>query len=108
MQYSDDWEAAKFTNSLKGHKIFKGHKTIDVISAVYLDNEQLGKIKEEVDAKTGLDVTVKNIVDENIIGGLVLKIGESIIDLSVKNRIEDLKSKLKALEVRGEGFGVED
>lgn len=102
MQYSDGREAAKLTNS------FKEHKTIEVISAVYLDNEQLDRIKKEVDAKTGLDVTVKNIVDENIIGGLVLKIGESIVDLSVKNRIEDLKSKLKALEIRGEGFGAED
>jgi len=102
MQYSDGREAAKFNNS------FKEHKTIEVISAVYLDNEQLDRIKKEVDAKTGLDVTVKNIVDENIIGGIVLKIGESIVDLSVKNRIEDLKSKLKALEIRGEGFGAED
>ncbi len=102
MQYSDGRKAAKLTNS------FKEHKTIEVISAVYLDNEQLDRIKKEVDAKTGLDVTVKNIVDENIIGGLVLKIGESIVDLSVKNRIEDLKSKLKALEIRGEGFGAED
>jgi len=102
MQYSDGRKAAELTNS------FKEHKTIEVISAVYLDNEQLDRIKKEVDAKTGLDVTVKNIVDENIIGGLVLKIGESIVDLSVKNRIEDLKSKLKALEIRGEGFGAED
>jgi F-type H+-transporting ATPase subunit delta len=53
-------------------------------------------------------VRVKNTVDKSIIGGLLIKIGERIIDLSVKNKIEDLKSKLKALEIRGEDFGFEN
>lgn len=82
--------------------------SIEVISAVELDDETVKKIKKDVDAKTGLDVRVRNTIDKNIIGGLIIKIGDRVIDISVKNKIEDLKTKLKALDIRGEDFGTEN
>jgi F-type H+-transporting ATPase subunit delta len=87
---------------------YKKQVSVEVISAIELDEKMLKEIKKDVDSKTGLDVRVKNTVDKSIIGGLLIKIGERIIDLSVKNKIEDLKSKLKALEIRGEDFGFEN
>jgi len=87
---------------------YKKQVSVEVISAIELDEKMLLEIKKDVDSKTGLDVRVKNTVDKTIIGGLLIKIGERIIDLSVKNKIEDLKSKLKALEIRGEDFGFEN
>ncbi len=87
---------------------YKKQVSVEVISAIELDEQMLAEIKKDVDSKTGLDVRVKNTVDKNIIGGLLIKIGERIIDLSVKNKIEDLKSKLKALDIRGEDFGFEN
>ena len=87
---------------------YKKQVSVEVISAIELDEKMLMEIKTDVDSKTGLDVRVKNTIDKSIIGGLLIKIGERIIDLSVKNKIEDLKSKLKALEIRGEDFGFEN
>jgi F-type H+-transporting ATPase subunit delta len=87
---------------------FKKQVSVEVISAIELENSILEGIKKEVDSKTGLDVRVRNTVDSKIIGGIIIKIGELIIDLSIKNKIEDLKSKLKALELRGEDFGFEN
>jgi F-type H+-transporting ATPase subunit delta len=87
---------------------YKKQVSVEVISAIELDEKMLMEIKKDVDSKTGLDVRVKNTVDKSIIGGLLIKIGEKIIDLSVKNKIEDLKTKLKALEIRGEDFGFEN
>jgi F-type H+-transporting ATPase subunit delta len=87
---------------------YKKQVSVEVISAIELDEVLLAEIKKDVDSKTGLDVRVKNTVDKNIIGGLLIKIGERIIDLSIKNKIEDLKSKLKALDIRGEDFGFEN
>ena len=87
---------------------YKKQVSVEVISAIELDDKMLIEIKKDVDSKTGLDVRVKNTVDKSIIGGLLIKIGERIIDLSVKNKIEDLKTKLKALEIRGEDFGFEN
>jgi ATP synthase F1 delta subunit len=87
---------------------FKKQVSVEVISAIELENSILQGIKKEVDSKTGLDVRVRNTVDSKVIGGIIIKIGERIIDLSIKNKIEDLKTKLKALELRGEDFGFEN
>jgi F-type H+-transporting ATPase subunit delta len=86
----------------------KKQVSIEVISAVELDSDTIDTIKKDVDDKTDLDVRIKNIIDQDIIGGIVIKIGDRIIDLSLKNKIDDLKTKLKALELRGEDFGIEN
>ncbi|MBE3036281.1 MAG: ATP synthase F1 subunit delta [Candidatus Atribacteria bacterium] len=86
----------------------KRQVSIEVISVIELDKEILNEIKENVDKKTGLDVRIKNVLDKNIIGGLVIKIGDKVIDLSIKDKLEDLKNKLKALDLRGEDFGTEN
>ena len=86
----------------------KRQVSIEVISVIELDKEILNEIKENVDKKTGLDVRIKNVLDKNIIGGIVIKIGEKVIDLSIKDKLEDLKNKLKALDLRGEDFGTEN
>lgn len=86
----------------------KRQVSIEVISVIELDKEILNEIKENVDKKTGLDVRIKNILDKNIIGGIVIKIGDRVIDLSIKDKLEDLKNKLKDLDLRGEDFGTEN
>jgi len=86
----------------------KRQVSIEVISVIKLDKKILNEIKENVDKKTGLDVRIKNVLDKNIIGGLVIKIGDKVIDLSIKDKLEDLKNKLKALDLRGEDFGTEN
>lgn len=84
----------------------KSQILVQVISAISLDDELLGEIKKSIDEKTGLDVRVKNIVDKNIIGGILIKIGDKIIDLTIKGKIESLKRKLHSLELElgGEDF----
>ena len=86
----------------------KHQVSIEVISVIALDKEILNEIKEHVDKKTGLDVRIKNVLDKNIIGGIIIKIGDKVIDLSIKDKLEDLKNKLKALDLRGEDFGTEN
>lgn len=86
----------------------KRQVSIEVISVIKLDKKILNEIKENVDKKTGLDVRIKNVLDKDIIGGIVIKIGDKVIDLSIKDKLEDLKNKLKALDLRGEDFGTEN
>ena len=87
---------------------FKKQVYVEVISSIELDSGTISKIKEDVDNASGLDVRIRNTVDPDIIGGLVLKIGEKIVDLSVKNKIEDIRAKLKSIELGGEGFGAKN
>jgi F-type H+-transporting ATPase subunit delta len=83
----------------------KQQVSIEVVSTINLNKKIITEIKKSVDSKTGLDVRIKNTVDKSIIGGLVIRIGDRVIDLSIKNKIKDLKEKLKAVELRGEEFG---
>lgn len=87
---------------------FKKQVYVEVVSAIELDGGTISRIKEDVDRASGLDVRIRNTVDPDIIGGLVLKIGEKVVDLSVKNKIEDIRAKLKSIELGGEEFGAEN
>ncbi|MHB1347286.1 MAG: ATP synthase F1 subunit delta [Candidatus Humimicrobiaceae bacterium] len=77
---------------------------VEVVSAIRLDDSLMKEIKKSIDDKTKLDVRLKNVVDKNIIGGLIIRIGDKIIDLSVKTKINDLKTRLHSLELGGEEF----
>ncbi|MFC2159861.1 ATP synthase F1 subunit delta [Actinomycetota bacterium] len=87
---------------------FKKQVYVEVVSSIELDGGTISKIKEDVDNASGLDVRIRNTIDPDIIGGLVLKIGEKIVDLSVKNKMEDIRAKLKSIELGGEGFGAKN
>ena len=87
---------------------FKKQAYVEVVSAIELDADTTGKIKRDVDKASGLDVRIRNTVDESIIGGLIIRIGDKVIDLSVKNKMEDIKTRLKSVDLGGEGFGTED
>jgi F-type H+-transporting ATPase subunit delta len=43
---------------------------------------------------TGSDVNLKIIVDPSVVGGLVATVGDKVIDGSVRNRLDQLKSRL--------------
>lgn len=86
-------------------KKFALRETVEIISALELDSKFINRIKRIVDKKTGLDVKIINVVNDRILGGVVIKIGDKMIDLSIKSKMEELKTRLKALEFRGDVFG---
>lgn len=67
----------------------------EIVSREKLDGKMIGKlnefIKEKYEAK---EVIVKNIVDEKIKGGIVIKVGDDIIDGSVAAQLKKLKNIL--------------
>ena len=78
---------------------YKNQLRVEVTSAVMIDKELLLKIKKEIDKKTGLDSRISNVIDASLIGGILIKINDKVIDLSIKNKIEKLRSDLKSIEV---------
>jgi F0F1-type ATP synthase delta subunit len=74
---------------------------VEVYTAVELNERMIEKIKKTLDHRTGLDTKIKIIVDKSIIGGLVVKINYSVIDLSIKRKLENLRILLKDLDLRG-------
>jgi F-type H+-transporting ATPase subunit delta len=68
----------------------------EVRSAVPLDADQRKKLAKALSRATGKRVEVKVIVDPSIIGGVVAKIGDTIIDGSVKRRLQQLKEQVRS------------
>ena len=68
----------------------------EVRSATPLDSRQRAALQEALSKATGKKVAVKVMVDPSLIGGIVAKMGETIIDGSVKRRLEQLKDQVRA------------
>ena len=65
------------------------------VSAVPLDQEQLQKLGAGYAQKYNLQkVILTNVVDPNIIGGVILKVGDCVIDGSVKNKLKKIRAQL--------------
>ena len=68
-----------------------------VISAVPLEADDVSAITQKLAGMTGGRVVVAATVDESILGGLVVRIGDRLIDGSTKSRLVALKRQLAGL-----------
>ncbi|MCX4275665.1 MAG: ATP synthase F1 subunit delta [Candidatus Gastranaerophilales bacterium] len=62
-----------------------------ITSVIELDLEQKKKLVENLQNKIKAEITPEFRLDEAILGGLVIKINDTVIDLSIKKKIENLK-----------------
>ena len=69
---------------------------VTVTSAVQLDEGVVKRIGEEVERQTGEEVDLASRVDEGIIGGIVLQVGNMVLDASIRNRLEKLRQSVAA------------
>jgi F-type H+-transporting ATPase subunit delta len=67
---------------------------VTVTSAVDLDSKVAKRIGEEIEKQTGQTVELETNVDENVLGGLVLQVGNMVLDASVRNRLEKLRKSV--------------
>ena len=64
----------------------------EVRSAIELSDDQKLRLATALEAATGKKVELKVIIDPSVLGGLVAQIGDTVIDGSVKTRLEQLKT----------------
>lgn len=68
-----------------------GNKEVaEVRSAVELTDDQKQRLVTALQAKTGKQVELKVIIDPTVLGGLVAQVGDTVIDGSVKTRLQQL------------------
>jgi F-type H+-transporting ATPase subunit delta len=73
----------------------KGEMTAEVTAARALTAAQSKKLAETLKARVGKTVKLKTTVDETLIGGLVVKLGSTMIDTSVKAKLAALQNAMK-------------
>tara|TARA_R110002096_G_scaffold28480_16_gene86333 strand:- start:4684 stop:5277 length:594 start_codon:yes stop_codon:yes gene_type:complete len=73
----------------------KGEVTAEVSSAAKLSAAQAKELAATLKARVGKNVILKTTVDESLIGGLVVKLGSTMIDTSLKARLAALQNSMK-------------
>jgi F-type H+-transporting ATPase subunit delta len=78
----------------KLYNLQTGVEVISVTSAVELTNDQKEQFKKIVAEVTKRDIILNENIDESLIGGYVLRVGDTQIDTSVKKKLNELKLAL--------------
>ncbi|HWH93489.1 MAG TPA: ATP synthase F1 subunit delta [Baekduia sp.] len=64
---------------------------VTITSAVALDEATVKSIGDAIGRQTGQQVELTADVDPDVLGGLIVRVGNSILDASIRNRLENLR-----------------
>jgi ATP synthase F1 delta subunit len=67
---------------------------VEITSAIELDEATTGSVAQRIGESAGRRVTLTTRVDPAIIGGIVVRVGNSILDASIRNRLEQLRRQV--------------
>ena len=67
---------------------------VEVTSAVALDEETIKSIGTRIGEQTGRKVELSSKVDPDVLGGIVLRVGNFILDASIRNRLNQLRKQV--------------
>ncbi len=67
---------------------------VQVTSAIGLDDATVTSIGDRIGEQTGRQVELSSSVDPDILGGIVLRVGNFILDASIRNRLEQLRKQV--------------
>jgi F-type H+-transporting ATPase subunit delta len=69
----------------------RGSQVASVTTAIPLTNDLKIKVLAKVKELTGKEAEVKNIIDESILGGFILRVGDIQYNASISNKLAKLK-----------------
>jgi len=67
---------------------------VRLTSAVELDPEVINRVRAEIERQTDRKIELESSVDQGIIGGLVLQVGNMVVDASLRGRLERLRKEV--------------
>lgn len=67
---------------------------VEITSAIELDDKTTRSVADRIGEQTGRKVQLTTHVEPDIIGGIVLRVGNSILDASIRNRLEQLRRRV--------------
>lgn len=72
----------------------KGNINVQAITAFTLSENELSELESNIKSKTNSDISLVNITDKTILGGMKLKVGNTLIDGSLSTKLEKLKQSM--------------
>ena len=80
-------------------KVESGIMKAVVTSAIPLKETQLKALKEKLELGTKSQIELETIVDESIIAGLIVRVGDKVVDASYKGDMQSLKKQLSKIRL---------
>jgi len=74
---------------------FKGVERASLLSAIELSSETVDKIRKSLEKMTGKEIVLKKELDPSLIGGVITKIGDLVLDGSIKTQLLNMRESLK-------------
>ena len=84
----------RFAELVRRHR---GVSLAEIRTALPLEDVQRTSIVERLHELTGDEIEINEVVDESLIGGITVRIGDRLYDASVRNRLERLRARLTAV-----------
>lgn len=75
----------------------RGVALAEVRTALPLEDAQRAAVVDRLHELTGDKIEINEVVDESLIGGITVRIGDRLYDASVRNRLERLRARLTAI-----------
>ena len=72
--------------------VAEGISEVDVVSAYPLDDAQVKTISDAVSKRLGKKIDINTEADKDLIGGVIIRVGDSVIDASLRGRLKELNS----------------
>ena len=73
---------------------YRGREQVEVITAIPLEGEEIERLKQRLAETIGKEVVLTTRVDPDIIGGMVTRVGDKLIDGSVHTKLQELRKSL--------------
>jgi F-type H+-transporting ATPase subunit delta len=67
---------------------------VEITSAVELDERTVKQLGDRISEQTGRKVDLSSHVEPDILGGIVVRVGNSVLDASIRNRLEQLRKQV--------------
>jgi F-type H+-transporting ATPase subunit delta len=67
---------------------------VEVVTAIPISDEERDEIKEKLAALVDKELVLSVKVDPNVMGGLTARVGDKLVDGSVRTRLQDLRRSL--------------
>jgi F-type H+-transporting ATPase subunit delta len=84
----------EYQRLVDAHHGIEGAEAAEVTTAVPLDEEETLKLGKRLGEMLGRPVTLSVVVDPELLGGVVIRVGDKLIDGSVRHRLQTLSKEL--------------
>lgn len=80
-------------------RLAQNELAVELTTAVAIDDKTADKVQKQLAAATGLAVTMDRTVDPSILGGVVLRVRDRLVDASLRRRLDLLGRDLRAARI---------